>query len=118
MLGNSSNQPSKFKIKTWIEINDQSRGVCNTNRDIRFKTTMVKSSSCDYSDVYILVKRIIIITGEKDDAAARQADKRNKGATFKKCVPFINCKSDTENNIEVDDDKDIGIVMLMYNLIE
>ena len=37
---------------------------------------------------------------------------------FKKCVPFINCKSDTENNIEIDDDKDIGIVMLMYNLIE
>ena len=80
---------------------------------------MVKSSSCDYSDAYILVKRIIIIiAGEEDDAAARQADKRNKGATFKKCVPFINWKSDIENNIEIDDDKDIGIVMLMYNLIK
>ena len=62
LLDNTSNQTSKFRTKNWIEINDQSRGAYNTNSDIRFKTTMLKSSLCDYSDAYILVKgRITII---------------------------------------------------------
>ena len=50
LLDNTPNQLSKFKTKNWIEINDQSRGVYNTNSDIRFKTTVLKSSLCDYSD--------------------------------------------------------------------
>ena len=50
LLENTSNQPSKFRTKNWIEINDQSRGVYNTNSDIRFKTIMLKLSLCDYSD--------------------------------------------------------------------
>ena len=54
LLGNTSNQISKFKTKNWIEINDQSRGLYNTNNDIRFKTAMLKSSLCDYSDAHIL----------------------------------------------------------------
>ena len=49
-LDNSSNQLSKFRTKNSIEINDQSRGVYNTNSDIRFKTTVLKSSLCDYGD--------------------------------------------------------------------
>ena len=44
LLDNTSNQPSKFMTKNWIEINDQSRGTYNTNSDIRFKTTVLKSS--------------------------------------------------------------------------
>ena len=114
---NTSNQPSKFRTKNWIEINGQSRGTNNTNSDIRFKTRMQKSSLCDCSDVYILVKGGITITGEGDDAAARQADERNKGVIFKNCAPFINCKSEI-NNIEIDNTKDIDIVMPMYKLIE
>ena len=114
---NTSNQPSKFRTKNWIEINGQSRGTNNTNSDIRFKTRMQKSSLCDYSDVYILVKGGITITGEGDDAAARQADERNKGVIFKNCAPFINCKSEI-NNIEIDNTKDIDIVMPVYKLIE
>ena len=50
LLDNTSNQLSKFRTKNWIEINDQSRGVYNTNSDNRFKTTMLKSSLCYYSD--------------------------------------------------------------------
>ena len=46
LLGNTSNQSSKFRTKNWIEINDQSRGVHNTNKDIRFKTTMLMPKSC------------------------------------------------------------------------
>ena len=49
--------------------------------------------------------------------AARQTYERSKGVIFKYCVPFINCKSEI-NNTEIDNAKDIGIVMPMYNLIE
>ena len=68
---------SKVRTKNWIEINPYSGGVCNTNSDIRFKTTMLKSSLCDYSDACIPVKEKITITGARDDAASRQADERN-----------------------------------------
>ena len=51
------------------------------------------------------------------DAAARQADERDKGKTFNNWAPFINCKTEI-NNTEIDNAKDINIVMAMYNLIE
>ena len=114
---NKSNQRSKFRTKNWVEINDESRGTYNVNSQIKFKTTMLKSSLCDYSDTYILVKGTITITGEGADAAARQADERDKGEVFKNCAPFTNCISEI-NNTQVDNAKDIDIVMPMYNLIE
>ena len=116
MQDNTSNQLSKFRTKNWIKINDQSTGVYTTNSDIGFKTTMLKSSLCDYSIAYILVKGIITITGAGADVAARQADERDKGVIFKNHAPFINCK--TEINTEIDNAKDIDIVMPIYNLIE
>ena len=78
---------------------------------------MLKSSLCDYSDTYILVKGEITITGAGDDAAARQADERDKGVAFKNCAPFTNCISEI-NNTQIDNTKYIDIVMPMYNLIE
>ena len=78
---------------------------------------MVKSSLCDYSDAYILVKGTMASTGVGADAAARQANERDKGIIFKNCVPFINCKTEI-NNTEMYNAKDIGIVMPMYNLIQ
>ena len=56
----------------------------------RFKTTMLRSSLCDYSDAYILVKGKITTTGAGDDAAARQAGERDKVVAFKNCAPFTN----------------------------
>ena len=50
----------------------------NTNSDIWFETTMLKSSLCDYSDPYILFKGTISITGAGADAAVRQPDERDK----------------------------------------
>ena len=91
MLDNRSKELSKFRIKNWIEINDQSRGVYYTNSDIRFKTAMLKSSLCDYSDAYILVKGRIAITGAEVDDAARQVDERNKVAVFTNFSSFIIC---------------------------
>ena len=78
---------------------------------------MLKSSLCDYSDAYILVKRKITITGRGADAAARQADERDKGVAFKNCAPFINCISGIINT-QVDNAKDIDTAMPMYNLME
>ena len=51
---------------------------------------MLKSSLCDYSDVYILVKGRTTTEGAGADAAARQADERDKGVAFKNCAPFTN----------------------------
>ena len=73
-----SNHPSKFRTKNWVGINDESRGTYNVNSQIKFKTTMLKSNICDYSDAYILVKGTITITGAGADVAARQADERYK----------------------------------------
>ena len=113
-LDDASNQPSKFKTKNWVEINDKSRGTYIVNSQIKFKTTMLKSSLCDYSDAYILFKGKITITGAGDDAAARQADERDKGVAFKNCTPFTNCVSEI-NNTQIDNCKDIDIVMPLYN---
>ena len=59
---------------------------------------MLKSSFCD---AYIFVEGKITITGAGADAAARQADERDKGVAFKNCAPFTSCKSDI-NNAEID----------------
>ena len=116
LLGSTSNQPSKFRTRNWIEINDESRGTYTSN-DIKFKTTMLRSNLCDYADAYILVKETIIIKGAGDDDAAKQFDERNKGVIFKICTPFTKCISRI-NNSDIDNAQDIDIVMLMYNLIE
>ena len=50
LLDDASNKISKFKTKNWVEINDESRGTYNTSSQIRFKTTMLKSSLRDYRD--------------------------------------------------------------------
>ena len=78
LLGHTSNQPTKFMTKNWIELNDQSRGTYNTQ--IKFKTTMLKSSLCDYSDAYILVNRIIIV----NNTAAADTDPNNTNKKLRK----------------------------------
>ena len=98
LIDETSNQPSKFRTKNCVEINDE-------------------SSLCDYSDAYILVKGRITVNGRGADAAARQANEREKGVAFKNCASFTNCIREIDNT-QVDNAKDIDIVMLMYNLIE
>ena len=115
-MDSPSNQPSKFKTRNWVEINDESRGTYTSNVT-KFKTVMLRSNLCDYADAYILVKGTITITGAGNDAATRQADERDKGVTFKNCAPFTKCISRI-NNTEIDNAQDIDTVMPMYNLIE
>ena len=94
LLDTGSNQPSKFRTRNWVEINDESRGTYTSN-DIKFKTT--NYNLCDYTDVYILVKGTIIITGSGDDDAAKRLDEQNKWVIFKNCVPFTKCISRINN---------------------
>ena len=115
MIDDASNQPSRFRTKKWVETNDESRGTYNVNSQIKFKTTMLKSSLCDYSDAYILVKGTI--TFNNTAAVDADANNTNKKVIFKNCAPFTNCISEI-NNTQVDSAKDIDIVMNMYNLIE
>ena len=86
------------------------------NSQIKFKTTMLKSSLCDYSDAYILVKGTISVNNTAA-AGAAAANNTNKKVIFKNCAPFTNCISEI-NNIQIDNAKYIDIVMPMYYLIE
>ena len=116
LLESTSDNLSKFRTRNWVEINDESRGNY-TNNDIRFKTTMLRSNLCDYADLYMLVKGIITITGEGDNAGEIKSDERDKCVTFKNCAPFTKCISRI-NNTDIDNAHDIDIVMPMHNLIE
>ena len=94
LLDSTANEPSKFRSENQVQINDD---LCETyifNNQIKFKTSMLISSLCDYADVYILVKGIIAITQAGADDAAKQLDKKNKGVIFKNCAPFTDCISD------------------------
>ena len=117
LLGNTPNQPTKFRIKNWVEINDESHGMYNTNIQIKFKTSMLKSRLCDFSDGYVLISGTITITGTGPDNAAKRLDERNKGVVFKNCALFTDCKGEI-NNTQIDNVKNIDVVMSMYDLIE
>ena len=112
LLDNTSNKPSKFRMKNWVEINDESRGTCSVNRQVNFKTSVLGSSLCDYSNAYILVNENISVNNTA--AAGAAANNTNKKVVFKNCAPFSDCISKI-NNMQVDN---ADMVMQMYNLIK
>ena len=79
------------------------------------KSNLKLQCLCDYSDAYILVKVTIAVNNTA--AADSDANNTNKKVIYKNCVPFTNWISEV-NNTQVDNAKDIDIVMPMYNLIE
>ena len=89
MLENAPNEASKFRTRYWIEINDDIRGVYSTNKQIRFKTAMLRSSLYDFSDAYILVKGNITVNDTTADGAT--VNNTNKKVIFKNYAPFTNC---------------------------
>ena len=115
LLNDESNKPPKFRIRHWVEINDEVRGTYSPNKQIQFKTSMLASSLCDYSDTYILVKGNITVNNSAGVGAA--ANNTNKKVIFKNCASFTNCISKT-NNTQIDNAEYIDNVMPMYNLIE
>ena len=110
LLNDETSKPSKFRTRNWIEINDDIRGAYSPDKQIRFKTSMLRSSLCD---AYILVKGNIAVNNN----AGAVANNTNKKVIFKNCAPFTNCISKI-NNTQIDNAEYIDIVMPMYNLIE
>ena len=115
LLDTESNQPSKFRTRNWVEINDEARGTYSPNKQIKFKTSMLRSSLCDYSDAYILVKGNITVNNTA--AGGGDANNNNKKVIFKNRVPFTSYISKI-NNTQIDNAENIDIVMLMCNLIK
>ena len=115
LLGNSPNKPSKIRTRNWVEINDDIRGAYSPNKQIRFKTAMLRSSLCDYSEAYILAKDNITVNNKA--GASDAANNIGKKVIFKNFAPFTNCISKI-NNAQIDNAEYIDIVMPIYNLIE
>ena len=123
-----------FVTKKWIKFYDQSEGNYNVNKEIRIKTSMLRSDICDFSDAYIVVKGNITVT-EKTFTADDFADPNNtdviataaynannnafgdKKLVFKNNAPFINRISKI-NGVKIDNAEDLDVVMPMYNLLE
>ena len=99
LLDNTPNQPSKFRTKNRVKINHDVRGTNNTNSQIKFKTSMLNSSLCDYSDAYILVKETITIAPVPPTAV--NPNNNNKEVVFKNYVPFTDCIIEV-NNTQID----------------
>ena len=117
LLGTTIDEIPRFITKTWVEVYHQPGNADDRykpNKQIRFKTSMLRSDLCDYSDAYIVVKRDIVLT--KADGK-RVIDIRNRFLAFKNNAPFTNCISKI-NNVLIDNAEDLDIVMLMYNLLE
>ena len=113
LVNDATNKSSKFRTKTWVEINDDIRHAYSLNKQIRFKTAMLRSSLCDCSDAYILVKGNISVNNTAADGAA--ANNTNKKVIFKNCAPFTNCISKI-NNTQIDNAEYSDIVMPMYRI--
>ena len=100
----------RFVTKKWIQVYDQSGGNCNVNREIRIKTSMLRSDLCNFNDLYIVVKGDITV-GAPNNA------KEDKAVAFKNNAPFINCVSKI-NGIKVDNAEDLDVAMSMHNILE
>ena len=114
---NESEQLSKFVTREYVRVNSLSN-TYNENKSIRFKTPMLRSNLCDYSDAYILVKGTITVTAPGvDNNANNIRDKRNRPVILKNNVPFVSCITRINGELTEDAD-DLDIVMSMYNLLE
>ena len=107
----------RFITKKWVEVHDQSGSAedrYKPSKQIRFKTSMLRSDLCDFSDAYIVVKRTITLPKTN---RGESTDIRNRFLAFKNNAPFTNCISKT-NNVLIDNAEDLDVVMPMYNLLE
>ena len=111
LLGRAHNKVPRFITKNWIKVQSQSGSTYNTSKPITFKTSMLRTDICDYSDAYVWVKGKITFTNPNDNANF------NKELTLKNNAPFISCISKINNEL-VENAEDLDIVMLMYNLFE
>ena len=110
LLDSTSDKVSRFITKKWIEVSDQSGGAYNTNKQIRFKTSMLRYDLCDLSNAYIVVTGKITVASADNDAC-------DKKLAFKNNTPFNSCIKKINNKF-INNAEDLDVVMPMYNLIE
>ena len=114
---NESEKLSKFVTREYVKVNSLSNAY-NENKSIRFKTPMLRSNVCDYSDAYILVKDTITVTAPgANNNANNIRDKRNRPLILKNNAPFVSCITRINGEL-IEDADDLDIVMSMYNLLE
>ena len=114
---NESEKLSNFVTTEFIRVNSSSN-TYNENKSIRFKTAMLRSNLCDYSDTYILVKGTITITAPGvNNNANNIRDKRNRPVILKNNAPFVSCITRINGEL-IEDADDLDIAMSMYNLLE
>ena len=114
---NESEKLSKFITREYVRVNSLSN-TYNENKSIRFKTPMLRSNLCGYSDAYILVKGTITVTASgANNGANNIRDKRNRPLILKNNAPFVSCITIINGEL-IEDADDLDIVMCMYNLLE
>ena len=114
---NESEQLSKFVTREYVRVNSLSN-TYNKNKSIRFKTPMLRSNLCDYSDAYVLVKGTITVTAPgANNNANNIRDKRNRSVILKNNAPLVSCIARINGEL-IEDADDLDIVMPMYNLLE
>ena len=114
---NESEQLSKFVTREYVRVNSL-LNTYNENKSIRFKTPMLRSNLCDYSNAFILVKGTITVTGPGDNNIGDNIrDKKNRSLILKDNAPFVSCITRSTGEL-IEDADDLDIVMPMYNLLE
>ena len=112
---NESEKLSKFVTRKYVRVNSL-LDTYNENKSIRFKTPMLRSNLCDYSDAYILVKSTITVNGVLN-GAENDITRRNRPLTLKNNAPFVSCITRINGEL-IEDTDDIDIVMPKDNLLE
>ena len=107
---NESEQLSKFVTREYVRVNSL-LDTYNKNKSIIFRTPMLRSNICDYSDAYILVNGTITVTGN------HPRDRQNRPLILKNNAPFVSCITRINGEL-IEDADDLDIVMPMYNLLE
>ena len=114
---NESKQLSKFVTREYVKVKSLSN-TYNENKSIRFKTPMLRSNLCDYSDAYISVKgTITVMAPGVNNNADNIKDKRNIPLILKNNAPFVSCITRINGEL-IENADDLDIVMSMYNLLE
>ena len=111
LLGPVHDKVPRFITKKCIEVQSQSGNTYNTSKPIRFKTSMLRSDLCNYSDAYVWVKRKITITNPNDNANFKKELTLNNNALIILCISKINGEL-------VENAEDLDIVIPMHNLLE
>ena len=110
---NESEKLSKFVTREYVRVNSL-LNTCNENKSIRFKTPMLRSNLCDYSDAYILVKGTITVTapGANNDANNIR-DQINRPLILKNNALFVSCITRINGEL-IEDADDLDIVIYTY----